>query len=241
MKHFEAALALFLITACGPESGAPTPGSAAPQPSGAAVVSASATSGGTDGPPIVTATVKLPPPPSGPPPALAPSAIPYLTASAAAPPAGFDYFVDASSVPVALRTKLGVQTGIRVLEIMVYPKYVVTQIQDPKKPVQVAAYTLREGVLAAPTPVKSIGKAKTEDELGKLTFDLGEVDWTFLSRMVVDAPRRLDFADGKVSHIIIGRPVPFEQEVRVKVFVKGPGGKGIVLYDLRGAMTKASE
>ncbi|HTJ84045.1 MAG TPA: hypothetical protein VL400_20135 [Polyangiaceae bacterium] len=164
-----------------------------------------------------------------------------LTPSAQAPaqPA-IDYFADATPIPAKLKATLG--SSLRVYELTIYPTYSFAKIQDPKVPLHVDQYEVRDGKVGEPTPVKFVGKEPTAAELHDVTFDLDEPDWTQVPRMLDDAPKRIKVEGGAVTHVIVNRFLPFEKEVRFRVYVNGPrSGGGYVMYDVHGVMRKVQQ
>jgi hypothetical protein len=179
-----------------------------------------------------TAPVPVVPPP--------PTVAPTPPAPTTPPAPALDYFVDATSIPRKLKDKLG--PTLRVYELNIYPTYSFAKLQDPRQPLHVDQYELRNGEVGPPTPVKFVGKEPTEVELKNVTFDLDEVDWAQVPQMVTDAPKRLaKIEEPSVTHISLKRPVPFTTEVRFRLFVDGPRAGGSVEYDAHGVMRKVYE
>ncbi len=148
-----------------------------------------------------------------------------------------DYFgADATELPKLYKTKIGGAT--RILEMLIYPNYGYAQIQDPKKLENVDQYDMRDGNVEDGAPVKFIGNQPTAADLKATTFDVDEVDFTAIPKIVKDASAQLKIDDGKVTHIILKRPLPFEKEVRFRVYVDGSRKDGSVEYDAKGNMKK---
>ena len=122
-----------------------------------------------------------------------------------------------------------------------YPTYVFTEVQDSGQKSHVDRYQLREGLWREPTPVKLTGKLKTEADIAKVTFDPNEVAFSEISKLAKDAIARLKVETPAVSHMVIHRPLPFDTEVSIRVFVTGPRGNGHVDYDKKGVFREAHE
>ena len=167
-----------------------------------------------------------PPAPESP----APRAAPTATADADG------YVHDATSVPGKFKTKIG--GPVRLLELTLYPGYVITQIQDPKKKENVDAYELRNGEVGDAEPVKFVGKTPTAKDLEGATFDAAAVDFAAVPKMAKDAVAQLKIDDGKVTHMLLKRPRPFGNDVRWRVYVNGARKSGSVEYDPAGHMKK---
>lgn len=149
---------------------------------------------------------------------------------------GINYFADASTLPTIYKAKIGGPT--RVLEMLIYPTYGYAQIQDPKKLENVDQYDMRNGKVQDGAPVKFVGHTPTVADLKEITFDIGEVDFAAVPKMAKDAPAQLKIDDGKVTHMILQRPLPFNKEVRFRVYVNGSRKDGSVEYDAKGNMKK---
>jgi hypothetical protein len=151
-----------------------------------------------------------------------------------------DYFgVDAATISTRFKERF--PQGARVLEINVYPSYVFTEVQDAAQRSHVDRYQLREGLWRDPTPVKLMGRKKTEEAINAAVFDVNEVALSELSKLAKDAPARLKVEGPTVSHIAIRRPLPFDKEVSIRVFVNGARSNGYVDYDKKGVFQKAHD
>lgn len=147
-----------------------------------------------------------------------------------------NYFDDATNIPKLYKAKVGPPT--RVLELLIYPNYGYAQIQDPKKPENVDQYDERDGNVQDGAPVKFMGHQPTAADIKEDTFDIDEVDFGAVAKMVKDAPVQLKIDDGKTTHIILKRPLPFSKDVRFRVYVNGARKDGSVEYDAKGVMKK---
>jgi hypothetical protein len=147
-----------------------------------------------------------------------------------------DYIKDATSVPGKLKEKVG--GPVRLLELTLYPGYVLAQIQDPKKHENVDAYELRDGQVGDPEPVKFMGTTPTAKDLDDAAVDVASVDFGAVPRMTKDALVQLKIDDGKVTHLILKRGRPFHDQVRWRVYVSGTRKDGSVEYDPTGSLKK---
>ncbi len=169
-----------------------------------------------------------------------PGGVPLPPAPApAAPVSAFNYFGDsAASIPAKFKERF--PQGARVLEVNVQKTYVLSQVQDPNKKINVDKFTLREGLWREPEPVKLIGKA-TEESISAEVFDVNEVAFAELPRIASDVLARANVEQGEVSHFMIKRPLPFDKEVRIRVFVRGPRKNAWADYDKKGVFKKLSD
>jgi hypothetical protein len=127
-------------------------------------------------------------------------------------------FADATSIPTKFAEAIG--GPVRVLEMVVYPEYVRSQIQDPKIPLNVDAYDMR-GNVERTGPVKFTGKQPTEKDLLGATFDIKEIDFTKLPTMIKEAPEKAEIPDGKVTHLMIKKPLPFSNKTSLRIYITG--------------------
>jgi hypothetical protein len=155
-------------------------------------------------------------------------------ADAPAPAGG--YLQDAAGIPAAFKTKIG--GPVHVLELHVYPDHVAAQIQDPKKHGNVDEYELRDGAVGDGEPVKFVGTTPSAKDLDEAVVDLAAVDLAGLPRMVKDATVQLKIDDGKVTHVILKRGRPFNNDVSFRVYVSGTRKDGSVEYDAAGKLKK---
>jgi hypothetical protein len=146
-----------------------------------------------------------------------------------------DLFLNATGVPTKFKEKVG--GPVRALELILYPQFAKMQAQDPKKKENVDEYEYRNGSVDDPAPVKLMGDSDQKTLEANL-FSLDTVDFTAVPKMVQDATQRLNLEDGKVSHMILKRGLPFNKDVRWRVYVNGTRKNGSVEYDEKGNMKK---
>jgi hypothetical protein len=151
-------------------------------------------------------------------------------------PAGPHVFIDVSGLPGKLAQKIPGPT--RILELTIHPQFAKVQVQNPAKKLKVDEYELRNGAVDDGRPVEFLGSQPTEKDLAEATFPLEEVDFSQVPRMLWDAPVQLGVDGGKVTHLILKRPLPYEKEVRWRVNVSSDRRDGAVEYDVRGVMKK---
>lgn len=147
-----------------------------------------------------------------------------------------NYFADATGLAKLYKAKVGGET--RVLEMLIYPEYGHAQVVDPKKPEQADQYDIRNDVVEDPGPLKFTGKQPTKEDLKFASFDIDEVDYTVVPTMVKDAPVALKFEGGKTTHIMLKRPLPFNKDIRYRVYVTSERRSGSVEYDAKGKQLK---
>jgi hypothetical protein len=164
-----------------------------------------------------------------------------LGPSPAPPSAGaVDYFgADAAAIPGRFKERF--PQGVRALEVVVYPTYVISNVQDAAQKLHVDRYQLRDGRWQAPAPVQLFGDMKTEADIAAVTFDPNEVAFADIPKLVKDAPTHVKVETPSISHVIVERGLPFVKEVLIRVYVTGPRGSGFVEYDKKGTFMKAHD
>lgn len=154
----------------------------------------------------------------------------------AAAAGGSDYLKDATAIPGKLKAKVG--GPVHLLELSLYADHMDVQIQDPKKHENVDGYELRDGQVGDAEPVKFAGTTPTAKDLDEVTVDIALVDFGAVPKMVTDAAVQLKIDGGKVTHMILKRGRPFNDEVRWRVYVSGARKDGSVEYDAAGNVKK---
>jgi hypothetical protein len=91
---------------------------------------------------------------------------------------------------------------VRVLEVEMSPQRIVYQVQDPKKPENVDAYELKNGVLMPPQPVQLMLMGEPLDP--KL-YALAEVPLDRIPELAKAALAKLNIEDGKVTSMTVHR------------------------------------
>jgi len=150
-----------------------------------------------------------------------------------------NYFRNATSIPAKLGAKIG--GPVRVLELTVFPEYVVTEVQDPRKHGNVDGYTLRDGVVGDGEPVHLMGTMKSARDVDAAVQDLGAVNFGVLPRMVKETKHRLRIEEGRVTHAFLDARRVFHKEVTWRVYMSSPRKDGSVEFDLHGRVVKVYE
>ena len=127
-------------------------------------------------------------------------------------------------------------TPSKLMRLTIYPDYAFATAQDPTNAVHVDEYPYRDGVVGPSSPVTLVGDGDLEANL----FATTDVDWTFLSRAVAEAPSLMPTVEeGVVTHIIVERSVfTPDFSVVVRVYVSGPRGGGYVEYTATGELVQ---
>lgn len=134
---------------------------------------------------------------------------------------------------VAAAEELGVDP-LRLLEVVLYPEYVIFQFQVPDEPEFVDRATWRRGSVSSRDPVRLSPNTDLDVEL----FGLDDVDWSALDALVASAVELTEVRDGQVSHVIVTRFLPFFDDVRFRVYVSGPRTSGSVEAAADGTVTR---
>lgn len=124
----------------------------------------------------------------------------------------------------------------KLMNVTIYPDYAFATAQDPANALHVDEYPYRDGFVGASSPVTLVGDGDLEANL----FATTDVDWTFLSRAVAEAPSLMPTVEeGVVTHIIVERSVfTPDFSVVVRVYVSGPRGGGYVEYTATGELVQ---
>jgi hypothetical protein len=119
---------------------------------------------------------------------------------------------------------------MQLVSVLVYPEYLTAQGQGPG-----AEQTLVEyrwvGQLTPATPAPVV-----PDDVAARLFSSDEVAWSAIPALVEAAPAAVSIEGGIVTHLNVERSLPFSDDIRVRVFVSGPGGDGYVDGDAAGSM-----
>lgn len=120
---------------------------------------------------------------------------------------------------------------IRILSVLVYPEYLTAQVRGPGAEESIVEYRWA-GQLEPAVPPQVL----PSDDLAAGLFGSDEVDWSAIPALVEAAPGAVTIVGGVVTHLDVERSLPFSADVRIRVFVSGPGGDGFVDGDAMGSM-----
>jgi HEAT repeat protein len=115
-----------------------------------------------------------------------------------------------------------------VYEVVVYPDFAMATAPEPTAPGGVGSFFLRNGAVTGPDASHA-----TCDK----TFNLAEVDFSVLPRVVQEAPGKAGAPDAKVTHVSLGRGV-FCKKVGWWVGLQG-SKNGVVEFKLDGKFVDA--
>jgi hypothetical protein len=69
-------------------------------------------------------------------------------------------------------------------------------------------------------------------------FSLDEVDPTKLAGLIEDTRKRLAYQDGRITHVLLRRSLPFRQGVHWRIYMASTRQSGSVEFDLKGDVAK---
>lgn len=120
------------------------------------------------------------------------------------------------------------------VELVLYRDYAILQAQDPAAPTHLDRYLFRDGEVADPDPVRLSGGEDFTPEL----FSLDEIPVDQLPAMAAQALDVYELEREEVTHVIIGRFLPFDDRVSVRVYVSDPerGGGGYARFTTAGEL-----
>jgi hypothetical protein len=156
-----------------------------------------------------------------------------VEAAGAAPAAG-DYFADAPAVQTAIADRFTSRAELR--ELVLYPGQAIFELRDAVERDNVDRYILRPTGLSEPDPERLSSRDKKE--LDAAVFPLSDVDFKLVPELVADAQKKLDYDNGKVTHVIIDKFFPFRKALGFRVYVSSERDSGYVNYDARGKLIK---
>ncbi|HSL58250.1 MAG TPA: hypothetical protein VK866_10445 [Acidimicrobiales bacterium] len=117
-----------------------------------------------------------------------------------------------------------------VRELIVYREYLVAEVATTATALDRWVVWPGQGRTTGPDPVRNV-PADLADQL----FTASEVDLSLVPRLGADAIRQLQIDAGEVTHVIIGRQLPFDEQVGFSVYVTGPRESGYVRFDAAGS------
>jgi hypothetical protein len=144
----------------------------------------------------------------------------------------------AAAAVQAFRAQLG---EFKALELVIHVDNANAEVQaqDPAKPANVDSYEYRGSAVDGPTPVKLTGDGDLESNL----FAVGEVAWDKVPAMMDQAVASMGTLDGStgVTHLIIKKNLPFDDDTVVNVYVDGGSRSngGYVSFKADGTLKKA--
>lgn len=127
--------------------------------------------------------------------------------------------------------------SLRATHIVVYPERVKVTLHDQPSLAEVRTVWLQgESVSNKGNAAPFIKEPATK--LAEREFDAASIDWPGLPKLVEDALRR---ANGRsCSHVAIERPLPFDREIQIRVFVTDVDGESkFVDYDAKGRFKRS--
>ena len=130
--------------------------------------------------------------------------------------------------------EIAVANGVepmQVLSVLVYPEYLTAQVQGPDGGESIVEYRWT-GQLEPAAPASVAPDA----DIAAGLFGSDEVAWSAIPGLVDAAPAAVSVDGGVVTHLDVKRSLPFSDDVRIRVYVSGPGGDGFVDGDAAGSM-----
>ena len=112
--------------------------------------------------------------------------------------------------------------AIELLELRAAPDRVVLQVADAATPGRVLEWEYAQGEVKEPRAVELRGAGKLDENL----FPLDSVYLKAIPRLCSIAVDHVDPQDGRVSHLVVRRNLPFSGDVRFRLFVDSPRRPG---------------
>jgi hypothetical protein len=120
---------------------------------------------------------------------------------------------------------------MQLLSVLVYPEYLTAQGQGPGVEETIIEYRWT-GQLEPATPVQ----VAPGGDVAAGLFGSDEVAWSAIPALIEEAPAAVSVEGGVVTHVDVKRSLPFSADIRIRVYVSGPGGDGFVDGDAAGSM-----
>ncbi len=144
----------------------------------------------------------------------------------------------AAEVGAQFRQRLG--KSVSVLKLWIGPREAVLDARDPKNPDQLYQYRLRNtGQWMKPSPLRVSPQGRKE--LPAKLFDLDEIDFTAIPKILEDALERAAITNGSVQHLRIEKVWEYDPPVRVTclvVTIETGQELAIVYYDSAGSFVR---
>ena len=112
--------------------------------------------------------------------------------------------------------------AIELLELRASPDRLALQVADAATPGRVLEWEYAQGEVKEPRVVELRGAGKLDENL----FPLDSVYLKAIPRLCSIAVDHVDPQDGRVSHLVIRRNLPFSGDVRFRLFVDSPRRPG---------------
>jgi hypothetical protein len=149
----------------------------------------------------------------------------------------------------APKIKEGFGGAVKVLELIIYEKYVWFKAQDPKKPDEFNQYKYdingltRSGALGDSQMRMTLGPASEKLKPEDFLFDLDEIDFAKTSELGATALDKLQIDNGHIALMKISRgswaEMRTDRELKWEVSVSGARQKsGYVVFDAKGNLKK---
>lgn len=156
------------------------------------------------------------------------------------PPPQVSYYEGTHAADAIQEIRAKVGEPFRVLRIDINDATIRLRAQDPKKKENVDEYTIRQGTIEPPAPVRLIGLVDQKTLEANL-FDPADVDLTKIPDLLRQAGEKVQLEGGKLSGISITRNMFDESRpIIIDVDYRGTRKMGYLRADRHGAHTKVS-
>lgn len=150
----------------------------------------------------------------------------------AAPQAAPSLLLAANLLPALDLLKRQAGPNIQALELDAYPDHLVLKARDLALPARVLQHVYRDGRLEKPVPVRLLGAGKLDENL----FPLSDAQLDAIPELCRSAVKTVDERFGKVSHVLLRRNLPLDENVQFRVYVQSPAKDGYVDADASGKL-----
>lgn len=164
--------------------------------------------------------------------------LPEVATTLPQPPATVNLFdgTKTADVVAAIAAARGA-SPLRILDLNLYNEFAVADVQDPTTPANIDEFNWRAGAVAAPNPVQLTGDGDLESNL----FSDTEVNWNAIPGLVGAALAQIPIEGGSVTHVHVYRNLPFDDGIKIRVFVDGTRTNGFLDADGQGNITEVNQ
>lgn len=156
------------------------------------------------------------------------------------PKPAFSYYEGTHAADAIAQVRAKVGEPFRVLNIHINEDMIRMQVQDPKKPENVDQYTIDEGKMRDPAPVRLFGDTDPST-LEANVFDPADVDLTKIASLIREGDEKIQLEGREMSSLSIERNMFDEKRpIMIDVNYRGTRKNGFLRADRRGGHSEVT-
>ena len=168
------------------------------------------------------------------------SAVPPPPLSFERPKPAFSYYEGTHAADAVQQVRAKVGEPFRVLNIHINDDMIRMQVQDPKKPENVDQYTIDEGKMKDPAPVRLFGDTD-QATLEANVFDPADVDFTKIASLIREGDEKIQLEGRQISSVSIERNMfDDKRPIMIDVNYRGSRKNGYLRADRRGGHSEVN-